>query len=424
MNTRLVASLAVVAILSACGQGSDLKKSLGLALSSTQGFIISPRLAASHSPLQQGADPQTQQALYAIDASGTLTEVQVTEDAHATVTPLAIYDTPKFVLFVYEGVTFQGKPCRLIPVRKSDGAMFCVDRKPTTDINQNFGNPPVQTDASGDLIFVMGDTSGGGVYHTLSRLDMAANPPTETALIADSDAFLAYNMIVNGQGDALVGTANNSSGTSLKVYPRTGDVQSVFGRTAGCLSRNVVGDETGFVFEGLNATGDTGVYRLDRQADGTYAQSLYAATAALTVNGCRAFVRTADRVYVHGVAPSATFGEMVNPSAMPTQRTIPGVPSIADVIARGEFLYAYGNDEAGNGQVVKYRLDDGTVTTLLGGGEYRIGKLDVSGSGDVTFSGTRNSDGVPIIGNLTTGATQVQVLTQNAPQVTQIARIN
>jgi len=425
MNLRHLSTLTVAALLAGCGDpGSDLKAALGLDLSSTKGFVISPRLASSYSPLEQAVSPQVLQALYAIDASGNLTEVQLTQDAKSPARPLAVYDTPKYVLFAYEGVTFKGKSCPLIPVRKSDGATFCVDRKPTGDLNQSYGNPPVQTDASGDLIFVLGDPASGGPYHTLSRLDMAAIPPTETVLIGDADAFQAYLMAIGGRGDALVGTANITGGTSLKVYPRTGDVQSLFGRTAGCFSRSLVGDDDNFVFAGLDASGQTGVYRLNRQGDGTFALSLYATSSMVDVHGCKAFVRTADRVFAHGAPPSSSFVELINPAGTPARRLIPGVPTTSELIPRAEYIYAFGNDVAGNGTVVKYRISDESVTTLLGGGEYRIGKLDISISGEITFSGTRNSDGIPIIGNLSTGAAQVQVLTQNAPEVIQIARID
>jgi len=199
-------------------QIGDLKSRLEVDLSTTKGFVI------GENTLRVGPGaPVSDNTLLAIDSSGELIPVAVSTSEEESV--LSVRDTLKYVVLEYEGVRWQGRKCPVVLLRKSDSALFCVETALTRMTNTETPLAPlVQTDSSGDLLFLVTDGVGSG---GLTKLDMTdAAVPTQTELFKSSDEEGIWRMLVNSRGDALVALSSNA----LRLYRSDGQVQNLTGR--------------------------------------------------------------------------------------------------------------------------------------------------------------------------------------------------
>jgi hypothetical protein len=74
--------------------------------------------------------------------------------------------------------------------------------------------------------------------------------------------------------------------------------------------------------------------------------------------------------------------------------------------------------------VTRYELPELTPVALLAAAPYRLGKVDVSPTGEVSFVATRLSDGARVVGTLRGGKLEVSELTQSQPEIVTLVRIN
>lgn len=396
----------------------DLKPSLGVDLANVQGLVLAAAPASAQHPLTAtvaGAgttspnSPQApRQVLHALLASGELQEVTASTNPDAN--PLALYDTPKYLLVAYQGVFHQGTPCRLVPIRKSDGAMFCVDASISTDMNVGqWEDRPVQTDGSGEVLFVLDKK--------LSKIDLRdPEHPLETVLAtSDNGSPYLWRMVVNDDGDVLLG-----EGDALRLYLASGELQPITGRRVSCPTRGPRTDNTSFYFIYDEAPLQGEVHHLAKRPDGRFEEQPYAALSSLP-NGCHSFYRMEDRVLIKSIVPGATFVELINPSRSPASKTVPlsgGSPSSVNLIPSGATLIAWSQES-----ISRYELASEATQLLLAPGTYRLSSLDVGSGGELSFSGTRLADGARVLGSVSAQGTTVSVVNERAPEVRSIVRI-
>ena len=93
-------------------------------------------------------------------------------------------------------------------------------------------------------------------------------------------------------------------------------------------------------------------------------------------------------------------------------------------VARGGAFFDWGQDAQGRAYVTRYDLPDLTPVELLKAEPYRLGKVDVSATGEVTFFATRLSDGVRVVGTIRNGTLSVSELPQSQRELVTLVRIN
>lgn len=210
----------------------------------------------------------TPSTLYALQADGSMQVTTVTEtqsgDAGTqcntsmqTETASALFDTPKYELIAYSpslqlscDMTPTGGMCPMCPfvvLRKSDGALFCGG-------TMSAGSQLKRVEGEGDVLYIQ-DSS-------FERLDMAANPPTETSV--DSMDFI-QTFDVDAANNAL--TAGNFG---ERIFKANGGLQNISTQTSKFQWYGPDGD---FYYFFMSQPGppDYGTYQLVQLASGTYA---------------------------------------------------------------------------------------------------------------------------------------------------------
>src|SRR5437868_99027 len=109
------------------GGGGSLKANIGLDLPHIVGFALSDGTAAASRVWPEATDGgvTSMSTLYAIDDQGNLVGTSITTSTTMTLTPRAIYNTARYVLFGFDNLMFGTTGCNYVILRKSDGALYC-----------------------------------------------------------------------------------------------------------------------------------------------------------------------------------------------------------------------------------------------------------------------------------------------------------
>jgi hypothetical protein len=374
-----------------------MKDNLGVAFSSIRGLAI----GTAGSALTAGAvQTPEQQQLLTLDANNQLQPVALTTTG--TGNPRELYDTPKFVLIAVSDVTHEGQSCASVLVRKSDSAMFCVPFSPTTPGNR--GADRVQWGSTGDTVVI----DSGNALH---RLDATANTLQLTTLRFDGAELV--NFAVNAADDVMV-NLRQDNGTVIRVYPKNGAPVFVTARNQSCVYPGPVGSRDYYL--ALGWSDKSSVDRVVGSETGTYSEPASVWTTGPSVwDNCGVVYRSQDRLIVRA---STNLLEVVNPSGTP--RVLP----VQMKVARGGALFNWGQDSEGRAFVTRYDLPALTPVALLAASPYRLGKVDVSPTGEVSFTATRLSDGARVVGSIRSGKLEVSELTQSQPEIVTLVRIN
>jgi hypothetical protein len=374
-----------------------MKDNLGVAFSNIRGLAI----GTSGSALTAGAS-QTggQQQLLTLDANNQMQPVDLTTTG--TGNPRALHDTPRFVLIAVSDVTHEGQSCASILVRKSDSAMFCVPVSPEGPGTRNADR--VQWGSTGDVVVI---DSG----NTLHRLEAAADTLQLTTLRFDGAELV--NFAVNAADDVMV-NLRQDNGTVIRVYPKSGAPVFVTARNQSCVYPGPVGSRDYYL--ALGWSDKSTVDRVAGGETGTYAEPVNVWSTGPSVwDNCGIVYRSPDRLIVKA---STRLLEVVNPAGSPR------VLSVQMKVARGGALFDWGQDSEGRAFVTRYELPELTPVALLAAAPYRLGKVDVSPTGEVSFVATRLSDGARVVGTLRSGKLEVSELTQSQPEIVTLVRIN
>ncbi|MFL5355770.1 hypothetical protein [Archangium sp.] len=385
--------LACAFVLAACGEVPQapapvMKDNLGVDFSSVRGLAIGTSSASQ------------ERQLLTLDSSNQLQPVDLTTVGSGN--PRELYDTPRFVLLVVSDVTYKDQTCASVLVRKSDSAQFCVPVAPASYRLNNSAR--VQWGDSGNLLTLDG---GNSVY----RIDASTEPLQLTTLGFDGAELV--NFAVNAVDDVMV-TLRQDNGTVIRVYPRSGAPQFITARNETCVLPGLAGSRDYYL--ALGWSDKSTVDHVMGLADGTYSAPTNVWTSGPSVwNDCGVVYRDQSRLIV---LASTTLLELVNPSGTPR------VLSVPMKVARGGSFFNWGQDSDGFAFVTRYDLPDLAPVELLKAAPYRLGKVDVSPSGEVTFVATRLSDGLRVVGTLRGGTLSVSELTQSQPEILTLVRIN
>ncbi len=368
-----------------------MKDNLGVSFSNIRGLAIATPAIADAPRVNQ---------LFTVDASNKLQQVELTNMGSGN--PSELHDTPKFVLIVVSGVTHQEQTCESVLVRKSDSAMFCVPVAPTTAGTSNVAR--VQWGPTGDIVTI-------DSRNVLHRIEAAGDSLRMTTLRFDGAELVNY--AVNAADDVMV-NLRQDNGTIIRVYPRTGTPVFVTAQRETCVFPGLVGSRDFYL--ALGWADKTTVDRVMGREDGTYAEPVNVwASGASVWNDCGVVYRDQSRLIVRA---STRLLEVVNPSKTPREL------SVSAKVARGGAFFDWGQDSQGRAYVTRYDLPDLTPVELLKAAPYRLGKVDVGSTGEVTFTATRLADGVRVMGTIRNGTLTVSELAQSQPEITTLVRIN
>jgi hypothetical protein len=375
-----------------------MKDNLGVSFSSIRGLVIGA--APSSGALVAGATTVAEQQLFTLDASNTLRPVDLTTSGSGN--PTEIHDTPKFVLIVTTGVTHEDASCASVLVRKSDSALFCVPVAPTSPGTSKVAR--VQWGSTGDIVTL-------DSRNTLHRLEAAGDTLQMTTLRFDGAELV--NFAVNAADDVMV-NLRQDNGTIIRVYPRSGTPLFITARNETCVFPGLVGSRDFHL--ALGWSDRTTVDQVVGREDGTYSEPVNVWAAGPSVwDDCGVVYRDQSRLIVRA---STRLLELVNPSGTPR------VLSAPMRVARGGAFFDWGQDAEGRAYVTRYDLPDLVPVELLKAAPYRLGKVDVSPTGEVTFVATRLSDGVRVVGTHQNGTLSISELTQSQPELVTLVRIN
>jgi len=375
-----------------------MKDNLGVSFSSIRGLVIGA--APSSTSLVAGATTVAEQQLFTLDASNKLQPVDLTTSGSGN--PTEIHDTPKFVLIVATGVTHEDAPCASVLVRKSDSALFCVPVAPTSPGTNKAAR--VQWGATGDVVTL-------DSRNVLHRLEAAGDTLQMTTLRFDGAELV--NFAVNAADDVMV-NLRQDNGTIIRVHPQSGSPVFITARNESCVFPGLVGSRDFYL--ALGWSDRTTVDHVVGREDGTYSEPVNVWTAGASVwDDCGVVYRDQSRLVVRA---STRLLEVVNPSGSPREL------SVSMKVARGGAFFDWGQDAEGRAYVTRYDLPDLVPVELLKAAPYRLGKVDVSPTGEVTFVATRLSDGVRVVGTLQNGTLSVSELTQSQPELVTLVRIN
>jgi hypothetical protein len=392
--------LACVLVLTACPDSPEpsapvMKDNLGVSFSSIRGLAIGAAASSNDAGVGTGG-----QQLLTLDASNQLQPVDLTTAGSGS--PLALHDTPKFVLIEVAGVTHEGQTCASVLVRKSDSALFCVPVAPTSSGMGNVAR--VQWGATGDIVTL-------DSRNVLHRLEAVGDTLQMTTLRFDGAELV--NFAVNSAEDVMV-NLRQDNGTIVRVYPRSGAPLFVTANRESCVFPGPVGSRDFYL--GLGWSDRTTADRVVGREDGTYSEPANVWAAGSSVwNDCGVIYRDQSRLIVRA---STQLLELVNPSGTPR------VLSVPMQVARGGAFFDWGQDSQGRAFVTRYDLPDLAPVELLKAAPYRLGKVDVGPTGEVSFVATRLADGVRVVGTIRDGTLSVSDLAQSQPEIVTLVRIN
>ena len=405
------------------GSGMPTLKS-NIDVSHVVGFALSgsgPAASRAWPEADGGGFTPSMSTLYAIDDQGHLIVTTLTTysgegafdggtfDLSTTgmstsVTPKAIYDTPKYVLFSFDSLSIGGGDCRSVILRKSDGALYCGFGGSPSLLP---GNAYVDSDGA-DRLFV--NVGPGGMTAGLVRFDMTGGMP-QAMSVSDS----ADNFTVNHDADTLL-TIAFSTPRATRIVKGNGGLQNLVADSSSLQWLDSAGHDFFYV--------SSAVHRAARQGDGSYVDTVIGSfPPGASANRLALVTPTVAYGYALGPTASNALIELNGPTFGMTH-PVGALNAITDARGAGSSIFVQGTDAAGNGGIVRVDVPAFTQTTILRPGDFTLSAISVSKTGELTFAGLRNSDGKHVLGNVAVGASTYTILSATAPAVTTLTRIN
>jgi hypothetical protein len=424
-----------------------LRENLDLNLKKVRAFFVQSPAAGettpSSTPCQKEPCPSTPAVakLVAVNDDGTTVEVQVTESAlYGFVQPRGVVDTPSYLFFMYEGVQYKGTPCSLIPVRKSDGVMFCVNMQMHCGDEGLCPNNRLEATADGKFIYALlqGDK--------LSRLELNGIADSKQIEISSAaSGGLVSHILADNAGNVLatVSKDQQSSQTSdVRYYKAAGGFTNLArGLQNPGLFRGP-GDGNTFYWlktdwDGFGMGSPSVLSRVDTAADPATSAVVFTDGSdlmsianqyggfgtAVTASGTYVIRQSAGGMGGGGAAN--TIVEILNPAETP--RLIPtyGFAEINSLRGCAEHLIVAGVDTQGNDVIQRVYPSVPTFETLAATKDFVISKFAVDSACRITFGGRRASDNARIVGQIDPGQDEVKVVAKDlSADVTQILAIH
>ena len=396
----------------------QLGKHLSVDLSKSNGLFLAPQGAvdsSSNRTSNNDSKSSNHNTIYSLNPDNTITEVStliykdpktgktINHKHTEQIQPTSFYDTKNFILISYQGVYKDSKQCSIVPVRKSDGALFCLDISPNNS-NDYFEN--IQSNSSGTII-VINHESG------LSRLDLTdPNNPTVTQLTSSNNGEFIYTFSVNSDGDVLANIGTKGFETTTKLFKITGGFQLFSNEhNAKCFVNGGKGDESSFYFakSSENESWKLELYKITK-SNSNYLISNYSRSQISYNCLGRSIAKVKDKIYF--IEFDGFLVEAVNPSRSPVNMKS-NFSKISQIISDNNDLIILGSNHLGNSGIDKYNTTLNTFSQVLSPGEYTIVSLSVSKSGVITFMGRRASDNAKILGTISKDTNKLTIVNQS-----------
>lgn len=397
-----------------------MKTKIDVDLTGVQAFLIGAKNSAGAllaGDEGEGPSDSLVEEIYAVNKDGTLTIVQIYDiEGDVTTTtashnPKSMNNTQKYTLFSYDGVNApDGRNCRSVALRKSDGALFCIETSANTSPDYNGA---VKAGESGERIFI--NTNAEGLW----VLDFTTPEPT-LKLMVDPDADgSVQSFAVNKDGDVILSLRSLTGSLSVKIYLADGGFQNVLASEGECLTEGVGDDRNNFYYlkyANANTTSYT-VQKMTKEA-GKFIESIHFDDSAGTVGirGCvsgGSLAKTGSKIFFLqgsiGGTNSNFFVELIN-GGTPVVHNVEGFAKVERLAGYDQGLIVQGTDAQGNAGVKRFRIEGDLFSDILKPGDYTIGKLSASGDGAATFSGRRAADNSRIVGNVTGDDSEVKII--------------
>jgi hypothetical protein len=389
------------------GDNAVLNDNINIDLSTVKGFFISE---------SDASEPAGLYAQYEDDTTG---EINFLSDGSETTTD--IYEFTQYILFAVTDCDYT-----MILCRKSDGSLFGIEGAvPLCGDSCGCYYDIVQADANEDALFIVSYVDG------LFKIDIT-NPesPTVTTMVdGDLDGSIS-DMAVNSNGDVFVSVVTDVGSTrTFRIYKKNGGffnvssniyISALFSGT-GSNSNNFYYTDTDYANEIRQATYSSGNFTLE-----TYASGVTFPGGSAFTSGGGSIVKTEDKVFINFRPGNGinSFLEAYNSADTPVERTVALFNRIDRILSYSDNIIILGKDGAGNGGLVRYNITAESFTTILAPGEYSISSVDVSASGEISFSGLRASDGARILANIPAGTTTVNIISTSYGEIIELERIN
>jgi hypothetical protein len=384
----------------------QLGDKLSINLSRSNSLFLAPQGAVENS--------SNNNTIYSLNPDNTITEVsilihkdlktgKITNYKHTKQKqPTGFYDTKSFILISYEGVYKGSKRCSIVPVRKSDGALFCLDLGISPKISDNYSEN-IQSNSSGTIIVINQDSG-------LSSLDLTdPNNPTVKEITSSKKGEYIYDFSVNSDGDVLVQVGISNIRITKVFNKNSGFEPFSTEHYTGCLINGVSGDESSFYFTEPTNYGNTVLQKIIK-SNGKYIKETY--SNANIFNTCinNSIAKIKDKIYINSYAGS--FLEAVNPSKKPV-KIKSNFSKITKIIPDDNHLIILGINHLNSFGIERFNTTLNTFSQVLSPGEYTIASLSVSKSGVITFMGRRASDSARVLGTISKDSNKLTIVNQS-----------
>jgi len=433
---KTILSLIAVFFMASCGGGggsdsdsdsnnnsdnngsSVLKSNLGISFANIDSFIVGSGSVSSSSVKVSDVSSTDSSQLYVVLSDNTLQQVSLADGSYEV---LGVVDTDTYTFFSVSGVTYNGTDCKLIPVRKSDGAMFCLDVNLHNNDNNYFQNTSIQKVLSSDVFYVWTGNTCLDSDSSIIKLDLTdPNNATQSTPFNLSDRGVR-DFNINSSGDALVWSDGSTDGY-IQVFKAGGgivNVQPYYNYSFAYLSSGAQGyshqDDFYLIISDL--------FFLPKTTN--FVKETVVGQSVSLACGLRDAIKLLGKSFLLPGCTATAFYELAQDTGGVTvehaSAVITNVTGIYGVIDR---IYVLGTDDFGNGGVVYYDINDDTWTTVLTPGDYTVSKMQVNASGDVLFYGVRNSDGATVMGKVFSSGSLTIISENTDMNVQSIIRIN
>jgi hypothetical protein len=362
-----------------------------------------------------GCEPSS---LYRIMDDGSMISTAVAEPTDPTCTSVGsesatlVLDTPGYEVIAYDGLLIgeTAQACPSVVVRKSDGALFC-DFQVT---------PKLATGTARwvDLFEVAAATQ------TFQLLDMSMDPPA-SLLVSPAVAGSPPNAItVDASGAVLVGGPQGIE----EVYTTNG-AQVPVGNMNEITQWLANGS---FYYTAMNGMPASDAVTYDTyQLDASTFTAIHAGSFPGIISGSGPFLvsttpyTTATQAYLPAYTDNGAWGflELLGASAGTFHAIASGSPLRGAIRSGADFFIGSFLDDPATNTIVVANASTLTQTSLPLGEALALTAAAMSQQGELTFSGTRASDGAHVLG-ICTVAAGCRILNPSTPGIVMLRRID
>jgi hypothetical protein len=334
--------------------------------------------------------------LFKITKEGYIEEVKFfdSEGIEMTVenSPVAIYNVNSTYVIVLFGSDYINVYSGYL-VRKSDGAVFSLEKYPMPLLNYFNNFNPVQIDENNNIYYLSTIEGYSNFSEQLIKIN-TNNPSSLTSLVISpsSEHVETYNIDKLGNVIYYGRQLDEISGSSsiYRILKTNGGLYNLASGTDSfwrALDGNLY-----FIGENNN------IKKIVIDDNNNVIIEDYGSIPDFYYNPYDSYILTLmDKVYI--IDQNAIF-EVFNSTNTPKQVDKVNLSTIKNAVASDNYYYISGNDQSNNSTLYKIDAESNTFMNILTPGDYDIYSMTVSSDDILTFSALRMMDGKKIIGEI------------------------